>query len=161
MFHLCLVSFFTRLFLHDHTFHCGKYIQNWKLMVYALCHQVSNLFKILEMKTAYHIASNSSASERIIFVKLQFQSNIHLYPSFESFWMYKFYSHFIDNLTWEFFLVIIYIGKMKLEHVLSAFGRMSSEISLSCQSLGKKNIKYWWMMKDNIVNIFNSRYGLT
>jgi len=59
------------------------------------------------------------------------------------------------------FLVIIYIGKMKLEHVLSAFGRMSSEISLSCQSLGKKNTKYWWMMKDIIVNIFNSRYGLT
>jgi hypothetical protein len=48
-----LVSFFTRLFLHDHTFHCGKYIQNWKLMVYDLCHRVSNLFKLLEMKTAY------------------------------------------------------------------------------------------------------------
>ena len=47
-------------------------------MVYALCHRDSNLFKILEMKTTYHIASNSSASERIIFAKLQFQSNIHL-----------------------------------------------------------------------------------
>ena len=69
-----------------------------------LCHRVSNLLKKIGNEIYLPRCIKLKCIWVTIYVQLKFYSE---YSSFESFWMYGFYSHVIVNLIWSFWLLLI------------------------------------------------------
>lgn len=85
----------------------------------AMGYQVSRPMKRSDIKTVYHFASNSSASERLIFVKLKYHNDISLIYIVLN---VHINSHMIEDITCTF-RPFFYTGSV-------TWGWMSSEFFL-------------------------------